>query len=158
MANEFDAPQSANEAILQNMLGADNELREPQSRIETLLLMLLEQGGGGEKKYLHNIILSEFGTGAAYTSEINVLLVTTDSEKYTTGEDIRKILFSNYEGMICATGWVDSETNGDNCEVIEIGGTSTKLRIGYITQAERLKRQEEFTPAFLLAIDTVFEL
>lgn len=43
MANEFDAPQSRNEAILQNMLGAENELGEPESRIEELLMMLLEE-------------------------------------------------------------------------------------------------------------------
>ena len=40
-------PQSRNEAILQNMLGAHNDLVPPQSRIEELLLMLLEQGIGG---------------------------------------------------------------------------------------------------------------
>ena len=40
---DFEAPQSRNEALLQNMLGADNELEEPQSRIEALLLMLLEK-------------------------------------------------------------------------------------------------------------------
>jgi len=43
MVNKFDAPQSRNEAILQNMLGADNELGEPESRIEELLIMLLEE-------------------------------------------------------------------------------------------------------------------
>lgn len=43
----FDAPQSRNEAILQNILGADNVLGEPQSRIEALLMQILEQGGGG---------------------------------------------------------------------------------------------------------------
>lgn len=42
----FDEPQSRNEAILQNMLGAENVLPEPQSRIEELLQMILEQGGG----------------------------------------------------------------------------------------------------------------
>ena len=42
MADEFDAPQSRNEAILQNMLGADNELGDPMSRIEALLMQLLE--------------------------------------------------------------------------------------------------------------------
>lgn len=45
----FDEPQSRNEAILQNMLGAENELPEPQSRIEDLLLQILDmlqQGGG----------------------------------------------------------------------------------------------------------------
>lgn len=39
---DFDAPQSRNEAILQNMLGADNELGDPLSRIEALLMQLLE--------------------------------------------------------------------------------------------------------------------
>lgn len=43
----FDAPQSRNEAILQNILGAENVLGEPQSRIEALLMQILEQGGGG---------------------------------------------------------------------------------------------------------------
>ena len=47
MANEFDAPQSRNEAILQNILGADNTLLEPESRIETLLQLLLEELEGG---------------------------------------------------------------------------------------------------------------
>ena len=73
MAEEFDAPQSRNEALLQNILGAENEILPPmsnnerillnilgetgveifppQSRIEELLLALLEQGtGGGESK------------------------------------------------------------------------------------------------------------
>lgn len=47
---EFDAPQSRNEAILQNMLGANNVIGEPESRIEALLIQILEQGGiSGEK-------------------------------------------------------------------------------------------------------------
>ena len=48
MAGTHNAPQSANEAILQNMLGETNELREPQSRIEELLIELLEtlEGSG----------------------------------------------------------------------------------------------------------------
>lgn len=40
-------PESRNEAILQNILGADNELGEPQSPIETLLQDLLAKLGGG---------------------------------------------------------------------------------------------------------------
>lgn len=49
MANNFEAPESRNEAILQNILGADNTLLPPQSRIEVLLQLLLEEleGGGG---------------------------------------------------------------------------------------------------------------
>lgn len=46
----FDAPQSPIEAILQNMLGANNTLRQPQSRNEALLLQILDamQHGGGD--------------------------------------------------------------------------------------------------------------
>ncbi len=45
--SEFDNPQSRTEAVLQNMLGADNELSAPTSRIEDLLQQILEQGGSG---------------------------------------------------------------------------------------------------------------
>lgn len=53
MADEetvFAAPQSRNEAILQNMLGAKNELQEPMSRIEVLLIAVLEKLESLEKK------------------------------------------------------------------------------------------------------------
>lgn len=46
---EFEKPQSRVEAILQNALGAENEV-VPQSRVEELLQRLdeaLENGGGG---------------------------------------------------------------------------------------------------------------
>ena len=47
----MDEPQSRNEAILQNILGADNQLLPPESRIETLLQQLLTAlGGSGEEK------------------------------------------------------------------------------------------------------------
>lgn len=63
---EFEAPQSRNEAILQNMLGADNELLPPESRIEVLLQMLLEA--------LEN--LDPSGGGSAITeSDLNTLTV-----------------------------------------------------------------------------------
>ena len=42
-AVEFPEPMSRNEAILQNILGADNDLLEPMSRIETLLIALGEK-------------------------------------------------------------------------------------------------------------------
>lgn len=44
---EFETPESRNEAILQNILGADNELQAPQSRIESYLQMILAMLGGG---------------------------------------------------------------------------------------------------------------
>lgn len=46
----MDEPQSRNEAILQNILGADNELLPPESRIEVLLQDLLAKlGGSGDE-------------------------------------------------------------------------------------------------------------
>lgn len=36
----MDEPKSRNEAILQNMLGADNEIGEPRSRTEELLIAI----------------------------------------------------------------------------------------------------------------------
>ena len=40
--SEFWEPMSRNEAILQNILGAENELADPQSEIETILMAILE--------------------------------------------------------------------------------------------------------------------
>lgn len=55
----FDKPQSRNEAILQNMLGANNVLEPPQSRVEALLQEILESGGGGggtnDYEHLNNL-------------------------------------------------------------------------------------------------------
>lgn len=45
----FQTPQSRNEAILQNALGASNPLGPPQSRIEALLQGVLEKLGTMEK-------------------------------------------------------------------------------------------------------------
>ena len=39
---DFGSPESRNEAILQNILGANNPLGEPLSRIEALLMQVLE--------------------------------------------------------------------------------------------------------------------
>lgn len=67
----FDAPQSRNEAILQNILGANNVLGEPQSRIEVLLMQILEQGGGGaDKEDVSNKVtsLSAESTNVQYPS------------------------------------------------------------------------------------------
>lgn len=45
MSNEFDTPQSRIEALLQNILGADNELLPPMSNIEKILLNMLGYEG-----------------------------------------------------------------------------------------------------------------
>ena len=47
MSAYTDDPQTRVEAILQNILGKNNILQPPQTRVEELLLAILEQGGGG---------------------------------------------------------------------------------------------------------------
>jgi hypothetical protein len=44
---DLGAPQSRNEVLLMNMLGATYEVEEPQSRVEYLLKEILENGGTG---------------------------------------------------------------------------------------------------------------
>lgn len=50
MTRDLGNPQNRVEAILENMLGASNELQPPQTRVEELLMEILEQGGGGGEK------------------------------------------------------------------------------------------------------------
>ena len=72
----FAEPQSRNEAILQNALGANNELGDPQSRIEELLMELVEaiqQGGSGSDQ-----------NAVHYTEDSN----KTDEEKAQARENI----------------------------------------------------------------------
>lgn len=59
---DFETPQSRNEAILQNILGADNELLPPESRIETLLQLLLEELEGGSSEVVVDNALSNTST------------------------------------------------------------------------------------------------
>lgn len=78
MSTTFEAPQSRNEAILQNILGANNELLPPESRIEVLLQMLLEE--------LHS------GTSGG---------VVVDSELSSTSENPlqNKVIYDNLETL-----------------------------------------------------------
>ena len=70
---DFESPQSRNEAILQNVLGADNPLPdEPLSRIEALLMQLLETvkniEGWSEASALTGKTLLEVGNDAEQNS------------------------------------------------------------------------------------------
>lgn len=69
---DFENPQSRNEAILQNMLGADNQLGEPLSRIEALLMQVLQVlqniEGWSEASVLTGKTLLEVGNDAEENS------------------------------------------------------------------------------------------
>lgn len=58
----MNEPQSRNEAILQNILGADNTLLPPESRIEMLLQLLLEELEGGSSAVVVDSELSSTST------------------------------------------------------------------------------------------------
>lgn len=62
---DLGAPQSRNEVLLMNMLGAEYEVEEPQSRIEYLLKEILETGGGGsgEVKGVKGAVETEYRKG-----------------------------------------------------------------------------------------------
>lgn len=62
---DLGAPQSRNEVLLMNMLGATYEVKEPQSRIEYLLKEILENGGtgGGDVKGVKGEIETLFRKG-----------------------------------------------------------------------------------------------
>ena len=69
---DFESPESRNEAILQNMLGAENSLGEPLSRIEALLMQVLEVlqniDGWSEASVLTGKTLLEVGNDAEQNS------------------------------------------------------------------------------------------
>lgn len=69
---DFESPESRNEAILQNMLGADNPLGEPLSRIEALLMQVLQVlqniEGWSEASVLTGKTLLEVGNDAEQNS------------------------------------------------------------------------------------------
>lgn len=62
---DLGAPQSRNEVLLMNMLGATYEVTEPQSRIEYLLKEILENGGtgGGDVSGVKGAIEAAFRKG-----------------------------------------------------------------------------------------------
>lgn len=86
MPNEFEFPQSRNEAILQNMLGANNDLLPPFSRIEVLLTMLLGEwqeinaqiGGNEETIDSDGSVEQELEANTIYhfTGELTALTIT----------------------------------------------------------------------------------
>ena len=116
----FDAPQSRNEAILQNILGANNVLGEPQSRIEALLMQILEQGGGGAVNSVNGqtgaVVLDAEDVGAQtpfLTDTITIAVTDWDNgscTKTVTGMTAEALVFVKYSD----TETEFAETQGEN--------------------------------------------
>lgn len=73
--SEFNTPESRNEAILQNILGADNKLLPPESRIEVLLQLLLEELEGGSSEVVVDNDLSETSTNPVQNKVVTANLL-----------------------------------------------------------------------------------
>lgn len=85
MSDEFKTPRSRNEAILQNIIGAENELVEPQSRIEAILQAILNNGTyDKEPRSRIEAILIKILNGESY-----------DGEAKSRNEEILKAIANN---------------------------------------------------------------
>jgi len=109
---DFSNPESRIEAILQNMLGANNVLDPPESRIEYLLQQILENGGGGGQSAIH-----EKGvTTTALTDGCDTNPITINGESYTA-VDGDLVAYQNKEFLFNGTIWQEL---GDVSEVMTI--------------------------------------
>lgn len=104
----FDAPQSRSEAILQNVLGADNALEPPQSRVEDLLQQILDSGGGGGES-----------NAVKYTAQS-----LTDPQKAQARTNIAAAAVPTVETISGTSATIDAEVN-----TIYKCGTLTALTI-----------------------------
>lgn len=97
---DFAEPQSRNEAILQNCLGADNDLGEPQSRIEELLMELLDALSGG--------------TGSAF-----VINFSLSHGVYSADKTFAEVEAAIEDGKICIVKY-----SNDTAYLVEFDGTT----------------------------------
>ena len=108
----FDAPQSRNEAILQNILGANNVLGEPQSRIEALLMQILDQGGGGGGAV--NSVNGQTGTVVLTAADFDiyrvVYTVDFDTAAVTCNKTANEIFTAMQSGKAVEAALVDADT------------------------------------------------
>lgn len=119
--SEFDKPQSRVEAILQNILGADNELGEPQSRVEALLMLLLEELEGGSSGAVvvdsalstssKNPVENKVITAQLFSTIANTPMNTNTGSMELYSKDLNNYVTSGfYNAMICQNAPFDYMT------------------------------------------------
>lgn len=127
---EFDTPQSRNEAILQNMLGADNTLAAPQSRNEKLLLKLLGENVTIEDPQSRiEVLLKEMidrGFTAFDESDVGKV-VTLDDDTYTLASQTP-------HAKVTENGTYDVSAN--NSIQVDVASSGSDIVTGTITFAE----------------------
>lgn len=120
---EFEAPESRNEAILQNILGADNDLLPPESRIETLLQELLAKLGGGDgEPQIDYKILNKQNIAITHSSEIranyNAYLILTQ-------------IGIVYVKIVSGTGTAETLAGYSYDVTATVSGTTVNIDLGY---------------------------
>lgn len=117
--SEFNTPESRNEAILQNILGADNELVPPQSRIEVLLQLLLEELEGGSSEVVVDNALSKTSINPVQNKVVTANLLpaiagitpNANGSMELYSKDLNTITKSGfYNAMTCANAAFDYMT------------------------------------------------
>lgn len=150
---EFDAPQSRNEALLQNILGAENELEAPmsrnekilhailgedipleppQSRIEELLLEIKEQGIGGNSPLKLFYKTDNFRTGFAMSDEDYEMmqLESTSPYRYITFiccEQRTNVVYRIPVNQMTSTSWTANSGGGVKLNAYVSVGAGNRL-------------------------------
>lgn len=122
---EFDNPQSRNEAILQNILGADNSLLPPESRIETLPQQLLASlGGSGDSK--------EFEVGYKILNKQNISIVhSTESRAKYNSYLILTQMGIVYVKVVDGTGTAENLAGYTYTVSCTVSGQTVNIDLGY---------------------------
>lgn len=125
---DLGAPQSRNEVLLMNILGANYEVEEPQSRIEYLLKEILENGGGGgggEVTGVKGALETEYRKGL-----VNLLI--TNIAKLSNGltyDTVTKTIQGNQYDVIPTPASVF-----ENRVIQYVGATSGTAKTGHFYQ------------------------
>lgn len=122
---EFESPQSRNEAILQNILGADNELLPPESRIETLLQQLLASlGGSGDSK--------EFEVGYKILNKQNIAIEhSSESRAKYNSYLILTQMGIVYVKIVDGTGTAENLAGYTYTVSCTVSGQTVNIDLGY---------------------------
>lgn len=157
MAENFREPQSANEALLQNLLGAQNETREPQSVTEYYLQKILEQGSGGNKLYSHNFRMYNRPNAAKIDATFQII---NNSSANMTLPEIASYISDNFknDARMGANGYFIN--NDEEVQIIYVArNTNTSLRFtGYSSSSGGLTAKSYNVTADCYLIESIIEL
>jgi len=121
----FEEPQSRNEAIVQNILGADNEIPAPESRMETLLQQILATlGGGGDAA------APEIGYKILNKQNITIEHSSESRAKYNAYLILTQVGVI-YIKVVDGTGIAENLAGYTYTATCTVSGTTVQIDLGY---------------------------